>query len=546
MPTDFLTALNSGGSGINIRELAETLTEAEIAPRRELVTDRIDRAELQLSGYAQLRGQAQQVSEALRLISSLSPYAVSSGDSAIGVTVVDPAAVREGASSLAVTQLATAQVLNFQGFSDRSAPLGAGRLTVDFGAWSEDVPPVFTADAARGQQLDLTANATLDELAAALSSLDGVSAQVIDVGDGTFTLGVISDTGAQNALRFTVDPAADPALLAFDTSADPSPVQVQAAGNALLSLNGIEVTRASNQIDDLIDGLSLDLSEVTEAPVAITSRANIEGAVEVMQGFVEILNATERLVSSLTARGFAGDDEAGALAGDQIADRFIRQFNTALARGFGGTEGAAGTFLADLGILTERDGSFSLNETRLTAALTRDPAALAPLLTDTVVGDGATVTGVPLDAAAAGRFSFVRDPATGSARLGTTEVFGSEQPDGTWLYTVSSGPLRGISISVAADTRLAQVDYAPSMKSTLDGELAALLDSDGALSLRNDALSDAISDEEEALDALTRRAEDVEARYLARFTQMEQIITQLNATGAYLEDLMDAYNRDRP
>ncbi|MEM1101541.1 MAG: flagellar filament capping protein FliD, partial [Pseudomonadota bacterium] len=330
MPTDFLTALNSGGSGINIRELAETLTEAEIAPRRTLVTDRIDRAELQLTGYAQLRGQAEQVSEALRLISSLAPFAVSSGSDDVGVTVLDAVAVAEGATSIEVTQLATAQVLNFGGFSDPTAPLGAGALTVDFGAWSADVPPVFTADVTRGQTLDLTAEATLDDLASALSSLSGVSAQVIDVGDGTFTLGVISETGAENALRISVDPAADPALQAFDFSADPAPVQAQAAGNAELSLNGIAVTRASNQVDDLLPGVSLDLNAVTEAPVSITAEANIEGAVEVMQGFVEILNATERLVTSLTARGFTGEEEAGALAGDQVADRFIRQFNAAL------------------------------------------------------------------------------------------------------------------------------------------------------------------------------------------------------------------------
>ncbi|MEL6550178.1 MAG: flagellar filament capping protein FliD [Pseudomonadota bacterium] len=546
MPTDFLTALNSGGSGINIRELAETLTEAEIAPRRTLVTDRIDRAELQLTGYAQLRGQAEQVSEALRLISSLAPFAVSSGSDDVGVTVLDAAAVAEGATSIEVTQLATAQVLNFGGFSDPTAPLGAGALTVDFGAWSADVPPVFTADVTRGQTLDLTAEATLDDLASALSSLSGVSAQVIDVGDGTFTLGVISETGAENALRISVDPAADPALQAFDFSADPAPVQAQAAGNAELSLNGIAVTRASNQVDDLLPGVSLDLNAVTEAPVSITAEANIEGAVEVMQGFVEILNATERLVTSLTARGFTGEEEAGALAGDQVADRFIRQFNAALAQGFGSSEGSSGTFLADLGIRTERDGTFTLDDRQLTAALTRDPAALAPLLTDTVTGDGATVSGTPLDAAAAGRYAFVRDPDTGSARLGTTEVFGSEQDDGTWLYTVSSGPLRGISISVEADTRLAQVDYGPSMISALETELSSLLESNGALSLRNDALNASISEEEEALDALTRRAEEVEARYLTRFTQMEQIITQLNATGEYLEDLMAAYNRDRP
>ncbi len=47
---DILSSLNTGGSGLNISELTETLTNAEIEPRKSLITPRIATAELPLSG----------------------------------------------------------------------------------------------------------------------------------------------------------------------------------------------------------------------------------------------------------------------------------------------------------------------------------------------------------------------------------------------------------------------------------------------------------------------------------------------------------------
>lgn len=544
MPTDFLTNLNTGGSGINIQELAQSLTDADINPRRNLVTDRIDKAELQISGYAQLRGQAEQVTEALGLISGLSSYAISSDNAAVGVTVTSPGDVEASSNTIDVTALATAQVLNFGGFANPDAALGEGSITVDFGEWSTDTPPVFTAGTNPAQTLELQADATLNDLAAALSSISGISARVIDVGDGTYTLGVISDTGAENALRLSVAAESAAALQSFDISADPTTVQAQAAQNAQLSLNGIAITRPTNQIDDLIPGVSLDLTSTTDTPATIASRPNTEGAYEVMQGFVDILNATNRLVDTLTERGFGADGEAGALAGDTLAERFINEFETSLARQFGGVGEAQGVFLSDLGVRTERDGTLTLDQTTFNAAFSADPTLLTPLLKDSLSAENATVAGLPTNAPQAGTYSFVRDPDTGNATLAGVSVFGNEQADGTWLYTVSSGPMQGISLSVAADTRSADIEFAPSMVSTLAEQLSDLTASDGTLARRDAALATSIDEETAALEALDRRAEELEARYLSRFTQMEQIITQLNSTGDYLEDLIDSFNSE--
>ncbi|WP_417727003.1 flagellar filament capping protein FliD [Roseovarius sp.] len=538
MENEILTALNRGGTGLNIAELADSLTQAEISPRRALIADRIDRAELRLSGYDRLRGQAEQVNDALGLMQGLSPRSVSSDNAAVSVTVSDPTAVDLQGARIGVEQLAQAQVLSFVGFTDAAAEIGSGVLTVDFGSWSEDVPPVFTAGTRSGQTVTFQPGSSLADMAEALSTFEGVSARVIDVGDGTFSLGIISETGEQNALRLSVAAGADPGLASFDISTDLGTAQVQRAQDAKLSLNGIAVTRASNQIDDLLPGLTVNLNTTTAFDAKVSARANTEGALEVMQSFVDIINATQTLVKSLTARGFGDAGVAGDLAGDSLADGVLRGIESVLGRGFG----VRGTHLADIGIRTERDGSLTLDAERFSAALTADPALLDPLIRDDLNGRDVQISGSLATDPAAGRYALTRDPATGIATLSGVTLFGAEQENGDWTYRVPSGPMRGLTLTVSAGTDLAEITYAPSMISSLQSYLSGVLADGSALEEREQALNTSIATETTALEALDLRSEDVRTRYLSQFTQMELIVTQLNSTGDYLRDLVDGWN----
>lgn len=534
---DILSSLNTGGSGLNISELTETLTKAEIEPRKSLISQRIDTAELRLSGYERLRGQTETLDEMLSLMRQLSPLAVRSDTSAVRTNVTDAEALDLTSAQISVNRLATSQVLNFAGYASADAEVGAGALTIAVGSWSEDTPPVFTQGAETANTITFAEGSTLADVAEALNLLDGVSARVINSGDGTFSLGVTSETGTANALRFSVAAGADPRLAALDFSADPTGVQVQTAGNAELSLNGIPVSRASNTISDLLPGVDLTLTAPTTTPATITATPDTEGSLEVMQGFVDMINATRTLFKDLTARGF-GTGTAGDLAGDTLTESLMFGMETVLARGFG----SADTHLADIGVMTERDGRLSLDATKFTAALNANPALLDPLIRDDLSATGAELSGTPTVAPEAGTFRLTRDPATGAASLNGVALVGREQEDGRWLYSVSSGPMRGISLTVEADVDTAEIRFGPSMLSSLQSYLGSALENDSSLARREDSLRDTIAEETSALDALDTRSEDLRARYLAKFTEMERIITQLNSTGDYLTNLIDSWN----
>lgn len=539
---DILSSLNTGGSGLNISELTETLTKAEIEPRKSLITQRIDSAELRLSGYERVRGQTETLNEMLDVMRQASPLAVRSDTSGVQVSVTDPDALDLKSAQIAVDRLATSQVLNFAGYASADAEVGQGSLTVAMGNWSEDTPPVFTPGSATAQTITFAPGSTLADVAEELSLLDGVSARVIDSGNGTFSLGVISQTGAANALRFSTDAGSDPGLASLDFAADPAAVQVQAAGNAELSLNGIPVTRSTNEVSDLLPGVDIKLTAPTTTPASITATPDTEGSLEVMQGFVDMINATRSLFSDLTERGFGEADTAGDLAGDILTEGVMLGIATVLARGFGSTN----THLADIGVMTERDGSLSLNAAKFTEALTENPLLLNPLIRDdlTASAPGVQVGGAPAGSPETGAVTLTRDPATGAASLDGVALIGQAQNDGTWLYSVNSGPMRGITLTAAADTTAAEIAFRPSMLSSLQSYLSDTIDNGTLLEQRETTLKETIADESSALEALDTRSEDLRARYLSRFTEMERIITQLNSTGDYLTNLIDGWNSD--
>lgn len=116
------------------------------------------------------------------------------------------------------------------------------------------------------------------------------------------------------------------------------------------------------------------------------------------------------------------------------------------------------------------------------------------------------------------------------------------QDDGRWVYGVTSGPMSGVRIFAGPDVEIATLTAAPSLTSSLMTYLGDVLASDAALAQREAAEQDGLAADADALAALDRRAEDVRARYLARFTEMERVVTQLNSTGDYLTNLIDAWN----
>lgn len=336
MATDWLNALGASGSGLNIRELATSLVTADTAVKRTTAEKKIEATEVSISALGKVRAQFQSLSEAIGTVTQSSVLKATSSSSALSISVTDRTLVSEQVTEIEVLQVAQRQVLEFGGFPAADAALGAGRITIDFGVWyapegSQEATSFAQNPALASSSIDVGDGATLQDLATALSDIPGVVARVLDKGDGTFSLGVVSEPGAGSALRFTVaEGTAGNGLARFDTTATNLDAQVQAATDTLLTVDGITVARGSNEITDLVPGATLTVSGKTSGPAVVSVSRDSALAEAAMAYMVEELNATLKIMRDVTVRSVDGT-AAGDLVGDSTVEALKRQFSSLLS-----------------------------------------------------------------------------------------------------------------------------------------------------------------------------------------------------------------------
>lgn len=547
MAVDVISSLNTNGSGLNITQLAKDLTEAETSAKRSIVTDRIDKAEVSLSALDRLRTQFESLDSAVGAAASASATSITSDNSAIVLTAEDTENLVMGDTTIVVEQMAQPQVLAFGGFTGETDTLAGGTLVIDFGSWDDAEPSVFTADATKTQQtITIAEGSTLAELADQITALDGLAASIIDVGDGTFSLGVLTDYGSKNAVRFTAtqdDPAStNTAIDVLDMTDQVEDVQMQAATNAQLKVNGITITRPSNDIDDVIPGVSFTVAGYSDYMATVSVEINTTAAEEAMQGLVDAFNTTLKLLDTMTDRGYAGS-AAGELAGDSAINGLRREFERSLNQGITGY-GDRTYYLSDLGVRTERDGTLTLDTNALEDAMTNSPQIFEAILRDGLSSPtaGVELSGTPSSTAIAGRYTLSRDTVTGKAFVDGIELVNEGTEDGITTYTATSGNLRGVTFKLEDGVENAIIDFGRSFISNFQDSMDKWLGSSGAMSRRENSIGNSISDDNVMLESIDTAAEAKEAYYLTKFTQMEMVVTTLNNTGDYLESLIDAWN----
>ncbi|MCZ8335347.1 MAG: flagellar filament capping protein FliD [Rhodobacteraceae bacterium] len=546
MTVDILSSLNKNGSGLNLRELTTSLVSAEIDPLKARQTERVEAATTQISALGELRAQFGLLNDAVSILRQNPVLRATSGNAGVGVTITDPSKISSQTMTVGVQQIAQRQVLEFKGFTSQSQTVGAGAMQIAFGTWADDAlgNPQFTVDpSSTVRTLNIPAGATLSMLAETMNSIPGLSARVLDKGDGTFSLGVVSEMGAASSMNITVTQTA-PGLSAFDTNTTIDTVQIQAAQDALISVDGITVSRQTNVIDDLIPGARLDITAPQGTTTTVNFARNIETARLNMEALVEQVNNTRNLLNDLSARGVAGA-EAGALAGDLLVEKLKSQMTALIAAPIAGF-GSEAKRLSDFGVVTNRDGSLRLDSLRFERAFNQDPTSFDMVFSDRLSASDSRVTvgGAPGAAAQGGSFAFRRDVATGVATLDGTPVFRVPQPTGQDQYFAFGGRLAGMNVTVPADLTETQVRFGKSFLSALENMLDGAL-STGANSLgeRETQLTSRVTEATERLEALDVRAELLEKRYLSRFTAMETAIAGLRSTGTYLDNLVAQWNK---
>lgn len=546
MTVDILSSLNKNGSGLNLRDLTASLVSAEIDPQKARQTERVDAATTQISALGEVRAQFGALSTAVDILRQNPILRANSGNDGVAVTITDPSKIASQTMSIGVQKVAQRQVMEFTGFTGLDQAVGAGTLQIAVGTWGEDAlgAPEFTLNPdSTVRTLTIPTGATLSMLAETMNSIPGLQARVLDKGDGTFSLGVVSEMGAAAALNITVTET-EPGLAAFDTNTTIETVQIQAAQDAEISVDGITVSRRTNVIDDLIPGARLDITAPEGTTTTVNFSRNIETARLNMEALVEQVNNTRNLLNELSARGVAGA-ESGALAGDRLIEKLKSDLTALIAAPIAGF-GSEARRLSDFGVVTNRDGSLRVDQLRFERAFNQDPTGFDMIFTDRFSARDSRVTvgGAVGSSVEGGTFAFRRDVATGVATLDGSPVFRVPQATGEDQYFAFGGRLAGLNVTVPADLTETEVRYGKSFLTTMERLLDGALSSGAnSISEREAQLNSRVTEATERLEQLDARAALLEKRYLSRFTAMETAIAGLKSTGTYLDNLVAQWNK---
>lgn len=359
------------GSGIDVQTIVRQLVALEKAPLANL-EKQAGTIKTRISTYGTISSQVSALGDAAAKLGNDSGWNVvtSSSSNPSAVAVKANAGAPVTSLTMEVSQLAKAQSTASAAVATGSA-IGTGTLTIELGSWNGGS---FTAGSATPVSINIgTGEDKLTDIAAKINDANaGVNAVVLKDASGERLLLRSKETGLDNGFRIT---AADDdgnatdnsglSRLSYDGTGGSGTTQTQVAQNALSTINGVGIETASNTLSDTVPGLTLQLSQVTSAPVEISVDTDQEAIRKNVQSFVDAYNALNNTLAT-TTKYDAATQTSGALQGDATAVGLQNALRSMMRSV---TASSPFSRLVDVGIEIKTGGTMSLDATKFDAAM---------------------------------------------------------------------------------------------------------------------------------------------------------------------------------
>lgn len=461
-------AITSVGSGSNL-DLEGLLTKI-IDNEKEGPTNRLNlkktTLEANMSALASIKTTLSEFQASLASLKSSSFFSsrtVVAGDSSL-ISATAGAGAQPGAYSIEVLAMAKAHKVASANFAAASTTVGNGTLNISVGSSTFDVTVTAGVNDTLAGIRDSINNATNNT---------GVRASILTVSNGvggTASKLVLTsnNTGAANAVSVAVTGDGDSvdgdnAGLSQLASANLS--EINPAQDAEITIDGFAATSSTNQFKNAVEGLTINVlkdGDPDEPPAStLTVATNKAGAKDAVEGFVANYNALVTIFNTLTNYDPATQTR-GLLSGDASVSVMEKQLRRIMTDKVGGAAEGLNT-LADLGISTNRNGSISLDDAKLSDAISNNFDGLGELF-------------------------------TGENGLATR----------------------------------------------LDKLATQLTGSGGVFQTRETSMNEQLAKIEDQKDTLNARLTSLEDRYRKQFSALDILVSQLNQTGSFLTQQLDA------
>ncbi|EJW11920.1 Flagellar hook-associated protein FliD [Rhodovulum sp. PH10] len=539
------TSLGAAGTTVDWSGLIEAAVQQKL-DKADAIDLKISDNETTIAAYGEMQSLLQDLADAANALRApsgtssagddvylaragyLTGVGVDDATDALAVTIEDGAAL--GSYDVKVLQLATAHKVASGTVESRTTDLGyAGVMRLGVGDETVDI--------------EIDADMSLDEIAEAINNTtddSGVQASVIKIADAQYELVLTAaDTGQSIVARAVSGDDVLTSLGILDTSGGFAD-ELQAAQQAIMTFDGVQITRDTNDVDDLIDGITFHLYETTgDGSITLEVGTDLSEVKEAIQTLVDAYNAYREFAltqQATTTAGTASDD--AVLFGDGTLRNVNGQIGDAL------NTMVERLSIADIGLSFDSDNTLVLDEDVLDDALLDDLDGIRDLLAfdydasssdlmllargdsapssftvDVTVGDDGSIA----SAAVGGDTSLFT--ISGTRIIGAA---GTAYEGYTFVFVGDQSASIDVSVGQGVAERLYNVSDAAA--DTSDGTLQQLID---GLEDQNEAL-------QERSDTITDRAAAYRETLTTRYASYQAKIAEAESTLSYLQALLDA------
>lgn len=409
-------------------------------------------------------------------------------------------------------------------------------------------------------QVTLSEGDSLVDIAAAInavSSDSNVAASILQVSDTDFRLTLQSTVeGTDNAFVIVDDE---------DVTGDVTFNTIQAAEDATFKVDGVELTRSTNTIDDVIGGLTFTLRSVTanyglggEEVITVDIVHDTETVAAGIENFINAYNDFRVFADTHLLREDDGTfREESILGGDTTLSTLVTQLYTEINRVVAGAGNADLDSLLSLGIsVTDFAGNDETPETK--NILTFDSTVLADYLANNFDDvreifemqfvPSSSVLSLYKSSNALDLTSFKVDVDTSRAAGNEVRILDSSntflfnmdfenQGNGIYKFTGQEGTdLEGIEFLYTGDgTDVVTVSATQGIGDRFFNVLEGYLEDDGTLDSAIDDLSDEEERLQEEIDRIDEQIERYREQQIAIFSALEEAIARVNLLLNFLD-----------
>ena len=508
-------------SNLDTQDIINKMVSLEARPM-DLVEAKKQIEQQKLSSFQELKNKLQKFKSVVSTLNTENRFIVnksvfsnnSSSDSNKVVDITTTSSASSGTYSLTVNNLATETKIISDGFANTTSSLDNGKLKITVGSASATVTIDSTNNTLDGLRLAIN-NLGFDVKAAFLN--DGSAANPVRL----LTSGTQTGSSGAVTMSYTKDTFYPVTGINFTTT--------QTAKDASLTVDGVSISKSSNTVTDVINGVALKLLSAGSGTISLST--DTDAITTKVSDFVDEYNEVFTFLNEQLAID-SDTNQTGVLFANFAVQNLQQILRSSISSEVIGTSGNF-KYLSQIGITTQPDGTLIIDTNDLSDALTTDIQNVSQLFSSrgSTTNSAATFVGYTRDTVA-GTYDIQISNGTTQLSNSGASTFADATGSGNF-FAGSAGDSNGLNFRLSNLTNgsYGQITLSIGVAEILNRQLENMVDTslNGPLVTELDTIKESIDDFNKTLLDQAERLLVFEENLKSRFSNLEIVLGRLNA-----------------